>query len=112
MRDPVNFFFGLGFPLVLLVLLSIINRSIPAEAGNPMFEISNLASGLAMFGSVFMALFAGMLRFTRPYLIFFNALVYVSDDVRRFYFGLHAADARYDDSAGGDNLSGGESFWA
>ena len=26
-----------------------------------MFEISNLAPGLAMFGSVFMALFAGML---------------------------------------------------
>ena len=61
LRDPVNFFFGLGFPLVLLVLLSIINGSIPPEAGNPMFEISNLAPGLAMFGSVFMALFAGML---------------------------------------------------
>ena len=61
LRDPVNFFFGLGFPLVLLVLLSIINGSIPPEAGNPMFEIKNLAPGLAMFGSVFMALFAGML---------------------------------------------------
>ena len=61
LRDPINFFFGLGFPLVLLVLLSIINGSIPPEAGNPMFEISNLAPGLAMFGSVFMALFAGML---------------------------------------------------
>jgi len=61
LRDPVNFFFGLGFPLVLLVLLSIINGSIPPKAGNPMFEISNLAPGLAMFGSVFMALFAGML---------------------------------------------------
>ena len=32
LRDPVNFFFGLGFPLVLLVLLSIINGAIPPEA--------------------------------------------------------------------------------
>lgn len=61
LRDPINFFFGLGFPLVLLVLLSIINASIPPEANNPMFTIENLAPGLAMFGTVFMALFAGML---------------------------------------------------
>ena len=61
LRDPINFLFGLGFPLILLALLSLINASIPPEANNPMFEIANLAPGLAMFGSVFMALFAGML---------------------------------------------------
>ena len=61
LRDPVNFFFSLGFPLALLVLLSIINSAIPPEAKNTMFQIKNLAPGLAMFGSVFMALFAGML---------------------------------------------------
>lgn len=61
LRDPVNLFFSLGFPLVLLALLSIINSAIPPEAKNTMFEIKNLAPGLAMFGSVFMALFAGML---------------------------------------------------
>lgn len=61
LRDPINFFFGLGFPLVLLVLLSIINSAIPPEAGNTMFAIENLAPGIAMFGSVFMALFAGIL---------------------------------------------------
>lgn len=61
LRDPINLFFGLGFPLVLLVLLSVINANIPAEANNPMFEINNLAPGLAMFGTAFMALFAGML---------------------------------------------------
>ena len=32
LRDPVNLFFGLGFPLVLLFLFSIINNAIPAEA--------------------------------------------------------------------------------
>jgi ABC-2 type transport system permease protein len=61
LRDPINLFFGLGFPLVLMALLSIINAAIPPEAENTMFEIENLAPGLAMFGSVFMALFAGML---------------------------------------------------
>lgn len=61
LRDPINLFFGLGFPLVLLALLSIINSAIPPEAKNTMFQINNLAPGLTMFGSVFMALFAGML---------------------------------------------------
>lgn len=41
LREPLYFFFGLGFPLILLLLLSIINGSIPAEANNPMFEINN-----------------------------------------------------------------------
>ncbi|MFR7349693.1 hypothetical protein [Peptoniphilus sp.] len=61
LRDPINLFFSIGFPIVLLVLLSIINSAIPPEAKNTMFEIKNLAPGLAMFGSVFMALFSGML---------------------------------------------------
>ena len=45
----------------MLALLSIINSAIPPEAKNTMFQINNLAPGLTMFGSVFMALFAGML---------------------------------------------------
>lgn len=60
-RDPINLFFGLVFPLVLLGLLSIINASIPAEANNTMFAIRNLAPGIAMFGTAFLALFSGML---------------------------------------------------
>lgn len=61
LRDPINLLFGLGFPLVLLALLSVINSSIPKEAHNTMFAIENLAPGLAMFGTAFMALFSGML---------------------------------------------------
>jgi ABC-2 type transport system permease protein len=61
LRDPINLFFGLGFPLILLVLLSVINSAIPPEANNTMFAIENLAPGLAMFGTVFLALFSGML---------------------------------------------------
>ncbi len=61
LREPLYFIFGLGFPLILLLLLSIIDASIPAEANNTMFEINNLAPGLAMFGTAFMALFSGTL---------------------------------------------------
>jgi len=36
LRDPITLIFSLGFPLVLLVLLSAINKSIPTEAGASM----------------------------------------------------------------------------
>jgi len=60
-RDPINLFFGLGFPLVLLFLFYIINQAIPPEAQNTLFEIQNTAPGIAVFGTSFFALFAGML---------------------------------------------------
>lgn len=61
LRDPINLFFGLGFPLLLLILLSVINANIPIEANNAMYAIENLAPGVAAFGNVFMAMFSGML---------------------------------------------------
>lgn len=61
LRDSTNLFFGLGFPLVLLFLLSVINSAIPAEANNTMFSIENTAPGIATFGTAFFALFSGML---------------------------------------------------
>ena len=53
-RDPISLFFGLAFPLILLILLSAINNSIPVD----LFNISSLAPGIAVFGLSFMALFA------------------------------------------------------
>lgn len=53
-RDPLSIFFGLGFPIVLLLLLSAINRSIPVD----LFNITKLTPGIAVFGLSFMALFA------------------------------------------------------
>lgn len=38
LRDPLNLFFGLGFPLVLIGLLTAIQANIPV----PMFELDNL----------------------------------------------------------------------
>lgn len=61
LRDPINLFFGLAFPVVLLALFSLINANIPDEANNPMFAVENVAPGLTTFGAVFMALFSGVL---------------------------------------------------
>ncbi len=61
LRDPINLFFGLGFPIVLVALLSVINNSIQAEANNTMFSIEKLVPNMAVFGLCFMALFSGML---------------------------------------------------
>ena len=54
LRDPLNLFFGLGFPLVLIVLLSAIQANIPVS----MFEIQSLAPGITVFGLCFMTLFS------------------------------------------------------
>ncbi len=53
-RDPLNLFFGLGFPLVLILLLSAIQANIPVD----LFEISSLAPGITVFGLSFMTLFS------------------------------------------------------
>lgn len=57
LRDPLTIGFGLGFPLVLLLLLSIIQANIPVE----MFELQHLTPGITVFGLAFMTLFSGQL---------------------------------------------------
>ena len=57
LRDPLNLFFGLGFPLVLLLLLSAIQASIPVS----LFEIDTLTPGITVFGLSFMTLFSATL---------------------------------------------------
>ena len=54
LRDPLNLFFGLGFPLVLILLLSAIQANIPVA----LFEIQHLAPGITIFGLSFMTLFS------------------------------------------------------
>lgn len=61
LRDLLTLFFGLGFPLVLMVLLSAINSSIPSEAGMQLFNIELLAPGISVFGLSFVSLFSAML---------------------------------------------------
>lgn len=57
LRDPINLAFGLGFPLVLLLLLSAIQANIPVS----LFEIDALAPGITVFGLSFMTLFSATL---------------------------------------------------
>ncbi len=59
-RDPLNLGFGLGFPLVLLLLLSAIQANLPDSAPT-MFEISALTPGIAVFGLSFFTLFSALL---------------------------------------------------
>lgn len=54
LRDPLNLFFGLGFPLVLILLLSAIQANIPVA----LFEIRHLTPGITVFGLAFMTLFS------------------------------------------------------
>lgn len=57
LRDPINFFFGLGFPLVLILLLTAIQANIPV----PMFELGHLTPGVTVFGLSFLTLFSALL---------------------------------------------------
>jgi len=57
LRDPLTLFFGIGFPVVLLALLSLIARNAPVD----LFRIENLSPGAAAFGYSFISLFSAML---------------------------------------------------
>ena len=57
LRDPINLGFGLGFPLVLLVLLTTMQKNIPVH----LFEIDTLAPGITVFGLSFLTLFSATL---------------------------------------------------
>lgn len=57
LRDPLNLAFGVGFPLVLLFLLSVIQSNIPVS----LFEIESLTPGITVFGLCFMTLFSATL---------------------------------------------------
>ena len=54
LRDPINLFFGICFPVVLLILLSAIQANIPVA----LFEIQHLTPGITVFGLSFMTLFS------------------------------------------------------
>ena len=57
LRDPLNLMFGLGFPIILLLLLSAIQSNVPVK----LFEIESLTPGITVFGLSFLTLFSATL---------------------------------------------------
>lgn len=57
LRDQINLFFGIGFPVILLLLLTIIQSNAPVV----LFPIDKLDSGISVFGLSFLSLFSGVL---------------------------------------------------
>lgn len=56
-RDPLTVTFGLGFPLVVLLLLTAIQANVPVA----LFELDKLTPGICVFGLSFVSLFSAML---------------------------------------------------
>ena len=57
LRDPLTVIFSLGFPVVLLLLLTAIQANIPV----PLFELQTLTPGICIFGLSFISLFSATL---------------------------------------------------
>lgn len=54
LRDPLNLCFGIGFPVIVLLLLTAIQNSVPV----PLFELDSLTPGITIFGLSFLTLFS------------------------------------------------------
>ena len=61
LRDPLSYIFALGFPMIMLVIMTIVNASLPPEANMEIFQLSNLTPGIIMFGFTFVMLFTAIL---------------------------------------------------
>lgn len=86
-RDPLSYIFCLGFPVVMLAVMSLVNESIPPEAGMDIFRIDKLSAGIGFFG----------LMFT----MFFSALQVSKDRSGSFLVRLYASPMHAGDFIGG-----------
>ncbi len=59
-REPLSYIFCLGFPLIMLAVMTLVNDSIPPEADMTIFRTDNLAGGIAVFGLMFVMLFTAL----------------------------------------------------
>lgn len=56
-RDPLSYVFCLGFPLIMLAVMTLVNDTIPPETGMTIFRIDNLSGGIAVFSMTFLMMF-------------------------------------------------------
>ncbi len=61
LRDPLSLIFGIGLPVVLLILISVINNSISEQITIEIFKIENFAPGIAVFSFSFLSMFSAVL---------------------------------------------------
>ncbi|MCR5311257.1 MAG: ABC transporter permease [Lachnospiraceae bacterium] len=59
-RDALSYIFCVAFPIVMLLIMSVVNSSIPKESGMTLFRIDNLAGGIIVFGQSFVMLFSAL----------------------------------------------------
>lgn len=62
-RDPISYIFSLGFPLAMLIIMTVLNSSVPAEVSMSMtiFELESLTPAVYIFGLSFLMLFTAQL---------------------------------------------------
>ena len=88
LRDPLTLGFGVGFPVILLLLLTLIQRNIPVA----LFELESLTPGIVVFGYSFLALFAAQLasrdRSTSFLLRLFSSPMQASDFILGYLLPL------------------------
>ncbi|KOP79902.1 ABC transporter permease [Cytobacillus praedii] len=56
-RDPLTILFGIGLPVVVMWLFTIMQQNMPME----LYKIENLTPGVIVFSFAFLTLFSGML---------------------------------------------------
>ena len=61
LRDPLAYIFALGFPIVMLGVMTLVNQSIPKEAAMTIFSLPSLTPAVWVFGMTFLMLFSAML---------------------------------------------------
>lgn len=61
LRDPLSWIFALGFPIVMLFVMTLVNQSIPAEAAMTIFQLPSLVPAVWVFGMTFLMLFGAQL---------------------------------------------------
>ena len=59
-RDMLSYIFCIAFPIVMLLIMTLVNESIPTESGMTIFRIDNLAGGVVIFGQTFVMLFTAL----------------------------------------------------
>ena len=61
LRDPLSYIFCLGFPIIMVTIMTIVNNSIPKEAGIEIFKLKFLSPAIIIFGYAFVMLFTSIL---------------------------------------------------